>query len=146
MCGGVKYRQADRTLTSYFPDPNARLPVVQRAGGVELLPWGRRQTLPGRLPPGGWARLDSVRAGKWQRYAPVPVRIEVEAFMEKDGAGLSHWYELAAGEWPQGLVARDGDEQRVYVVTVTPADPAQRAVHARFPRIVTAADAGHAAI
>lgn len=119
MCGGVKYGYQGKAVTAYFPSPTAALPVVVR---------------------GGWARLESVRDGKWRRYAPLPVRIEVEAFMEKDGAGLSHWYELPSGQWIRGLIAYTGDESRVYVVTVVPEDPAHRAVHGRWPRIVSLGD------
>lgn len=137
MCGGVKYKHDGRTVTSYFPNPKAALPVVLKSGGHELLPWGRRKEEAGALPPGGWARLDSVTQGRWQRYAPVPVQLAVEEFMEKDHTGHSHWYPLAAGQWLQGLVATHGAEQRVYVVTVVPTQDTQRALHDRWPRIVS---------
>jgi len=137
MCGGVKYRQDDEEHTVYFPRPDAYLPVRLKTGSTRLVTWGRRHEEAGRLPPGGWARLDSVHAGKWQRYGPRPVLIEVDAFMEKDDSGNSHWYELAAGEYIQGLVAYDGDAERVYVVTVTPEQPEHAAVHDRWPRIIS---------
>lgn len=57
--------------------------------------------------------------------------------MEKDHTGHSHWYPLDAGQWLQGLVATYGEEQRVYVVTLVPTEPTQRALHDRWPRIVT---------
>lgn len=137
MCGGVKYRHQGRIVAAYFPNPQAALPVLRRDGGYELLPWGRRQEQPGELPPGGWARLDSIKQGRWERYDPKPVRLAVEEFMEKDRSGHAHWYRLAAGEWLQGLVATRGPEQRVYVVTLAPTDALQRAIHARWPRVVT---------
>jgi hypothetical protein len=155
MCGGVKYRHGDRTVTTYFPNPGAALPVLRRDGKHELLPWGRREehdrrdaggrATPGAvaeegvLPPGGWARLDSIKSGKWERYEPVPVRLDVESFMEKDRAGTSHWYRLETGQWIQGLIATRGEEQRVYVVTIVPTEETQRAIHNRWPRIVTQA-------
>ena len=137
MCGGVKYRHGDRTVTTYFPNPGAALPVLRRDGAHELLPWGRREEQEGVLPPGGWARLDSVKAGKWERYEPVPVRLDIEEFMEKDHAGTSHWYRLETGQWIQGLIATRGAELRVYVVTIVPTEATQRAVHDRWPRIIT---------
>lgn len=137
MCGGVKYRHEGRTVTSYFPNPKAALPVALKAGGHELLSWGRRKEEGGELPPGGWARLDSVRQGRWDRYDPRPVRLEIEEFMEKDHAGHSHWYRLEAGQWLQGLIAMYGEEQRVYVVTQVPTEAGPRAIHDRWPRIVT---------
>jgi len=137
MCGGVKYRHEGKTVTAYFPNPKAALPVLRRDGGYALLPWGRRDEQPGALPPGGWARLDSIEQGRWDRYEPKPVRLAVEEFMEKDRTGRACWYPLEPGQWLQGLVAMLGEERRVYVVTQAPADAARRAIHARWPRIVT---------
>jgi hypothetical protein len=136
MCGGAKYRHDGQTVTTYFPNPKAALPVILKTGGHELLPWGRRESQEGRLPRGGWARLDSIQGGKWGRYDPHPVRLAIEEFMEKDRSGRSHWYALAEGEFIQGLVASWDDERRVYVVTVVPQEPAQRAIHDRWPRLV----------
>jgi hypothetical protein len=142
MCGGVKYKHEGKTVTSYFPNPKAALPVLRRGGGHELLAWGRRKEEGGELPPGGWARLDSIKQGRWDRYDPRPVRLEVEEFMEKDRTGHSHWYPLDAGQWLQGLVATRGGEQRAYVVTLAPTQPAQRALHDRWPRVITREQTG----
>ena len=135
MCGGVAYLDAGGEVRCYFPHPHARLPVVTRRGGTAMVTWGRRQGEPGVLPLGGWARLESIRNGVWGRWQPTPVRLRLQGFMEKDIEGESHWYELTAGQWIQGLVARQGNEQRVYVVTIHPEMP--DAVHPRWPRIVS---------
>ncbi|RMH20645.1 MAG: hypothetical protein D6698_03860 [Gammaproteobacteria bacterium] len=136
MCGGVYYQHQGQEVRVYFPNPAACLPVRTRQHTSELLPWGRRKGQPGRLPLGGWARLESIRAGRWERWFPVPVKLDILSFMEKDMEGRSHWYDLSQGQWIQGLVAREGHEQRVYVVTITPemAD----AVHDRWPRLMQA--------
>ena len=52
------------------------------------------------------------------------------------------YQEPVSGQWLQGLVARLNDEQRVYVVTVVPVAPEQRAIHSRWPRIVTREQSG----
>lgn len=135
MCGGVAYLLEGEELRLYFPTPHARLPVVTRRGGTALVVWGRRRGEPGELPLGGWARLESIRTGIWDRWHPKPVRLRLNGFMEKDIEGESHWFELTAGQWVQGLVARQGAEQRVYVVTITPQMP--DAIHPRWPRIVS---------
>lgn len=54
--------------------------------------------------------------------------------MEKDIESNSHWYDLTKGKFIQGLVVRDGGEQRVYVVTVEPEMAV--AVHNRWPRVM----------
>lgn len=134
MCGGVSFNADNKPRKVFFPVPGASLPVVTRDQDIAMLVWGRRKEEPGNLPAGGWARHESILSGKWNWYQPVPVKIAVESFMEKDHAKQSHWFELNAGEFIQGLVARQGDESRVYVVTVEPED---QAIHDRWPRIVT---------
>ena len=135
MCGGVYYTTGEQDTRVYFPNPKAQLPVKTRMGGIRMLAWGRRHEQAGRLPLGGWARLDSIYAGRWDRWFPAPVKIPVKSFMEKDLEGHSHWYDLTRGQWIQGLVARHQQEQRIYVVTIEPelAD----AVHDRWPRIMS---------
>lgn len=135
MCGGVYYTANGQDTRVWFPNPKARLPVAMRNGDIHLLPWGRRHEQAGRLPLGGWARLDSIYAGRWDRWFPVPVKLLVKSFMEKDFEGHSHWYDLTRGQWIQGLVARCRHERRIYVVTIEPelAD----AVHDRWPRIMS---------
>jgi hypothetical protein len=135
MCGGVYYSINGQDVRVYFPNPKAVLPVRKKNGEIELLPWGRRKEQRGILPMGGWARLDSIYAGRWDRWFPIPVKIDIKSFMEKDLEGHSHWYDLTRGQWIQGLIARDHQEQRVYVVTIAP--ELEDAVHDRWPRVMT---------
>jgi hypothetical protein len=137
MCGGARYRYGREDIRTFFPAPTAVLPVVQRDGSIRLVTWGRRSKDElGELPITGWARLDSVTAGKWQRYHPIPVKIAVDEFMEKDAKKDSHWYRLKPAEYIRGSYASMGDEHRVYVVTV-PAPAGLAYVHDRWPRMVT---------
>ncbi len=135
MCEGIHCSIDGSETRVFFTEAGARLPVLCRDGRLAALPWGRRRRQAGALPLGGWARLDAIHAGRWDRWFPVPVKIVARAFMERDIEGRAQWFELSRGKVIQGLVARDGHERRVYVVTVTPemAD----AVHGRWPRIVT---------
>ncbi len=135
MCGGVYYIIDGQEVRTYFPNPKAQLPVRKRGGAIELLPWGRRKSQAGTLPLGGWARLDSIYAGRWDRWFPTPVKLPVSQFMEKDIEGNSRWYDLTAGKWIQGLVARWNHEQRVYVVTITP--EREDAAHERWPKVLS---------
>lgn len=84
---------------------------------------------------GGWARLDSIHNGKWDRWFPMPVKIPILSFMEKDISGESHWYDITKGKFIQGLIAREGNELRVYIVTIQP--ERSDAVHERWPRILS---------
>lgn len=134
MCGGVEYRFHGENFKTYFPNPASTLPVKTADGDVMQIPWGRRQQQAGRLPLGGWARLESIYGGRWDRFSPVPVQLPVDRFMEKDHEGTSHWYEITNGQVIQGLVARLNHERRVYVVTIEP--KLEDAIHERWPRIV----------
>ena len=138
MCGGVIYTFNNKKERIFFPNPYARLPVRMRDGSEQLLIWGRRKEQPGQLPQGGWARLDSIRQGKWQRFNPVAVKIVVEQFMEKDQQKQSHWFTLEPGQYIQGLVAHLADEQRVYVVTTEfeKSSEVEILIHERWPRII----------
>jgi hypothetical protein len=135
MCGGVYYVIEGEEVRTYFPNPRALLPVRRRDGSLALLPWGRRKEQSGKLPLGGWARLDMVYAGRWDRWMPVPVKLSIVRFMERDIEGKSHWFDITPGKHIQGLVARWEHERRVYVVTVTP--ELEDAAHERWPRIVS---------
>ena len=135
MCGGVYYTIQDQDTRVYFPNPKALLPVKTRTGGIKTLAWGRRREQAGTLPLGGWARLDSIYAGRCDRWFPVAVKIPVKSFMEKDLEGHSHWFDLTRGQWIQGLVARYQQERRIYVVTIEPELP--EAIHDRWPRIMS---------
>jgi hypothetical protein len=135
MCDGIYYTANGQDIRVYFPNPKAQLPVRTRARGIRLLAWGRRHEQAGQLPLGGWARLDSIYAGRWDRWFPVPVKIPARSFMERDIEGHSRWYDLTHGQWIQGLVARDRYERRVYVVTIEP--ELAEAIHVRWPRIMS---------
>jgi len=83
MCGGVQFKHEGKTLKVYFPDPQAVLPVRLKTGGHVLLPWGRREGETGALPVGGWARHESILAGKWDRFFPKPVRLDLKRLWRK---------------------------------------------------------------
>lgn len=135
MCSGAYFQHGDDTLRMYFPNPKAVLPVLKKDGSQILVPWGRRQGQTGKLPLGGWALLESVYACIWDKYFARPVKIPVLSFMEQDFEGHSHWYDLQKGQYIQGLIARDGNERRLYVVTLEP-EPEGAYIHNRWPRVV----------
>lgn len=137
MCGGAEFLVKNEIVKVFFPNPKATLPVVMKNGEPELIPWGRRQDQPGSLPLGGWARLDSIRAGKWNYLNPKPVKLAIHSFMEKDKDKNSHWFDLQEHEFLQGLFVFNQQEQRVYVVT-TEAPEETRDIHLRWPRIISA--------
>lgn len=137
MCGGIKYNdKAGKEWKVYFPSPKAALPVIKKSGEIEWVTWGKRkeENAP-YFPNGGWARLDSIKEGKWQRFHPTPVLLPVNSFMEKDHEKVSHWFDLKSDEVIQGLLAVHKDAARVYVVTTdTPQE--FNYIHDRWPRVI----------
>ena len=88
MCGGVNYIIKGERLRVFFPNPEARLPILMRDGNTYWI----------------------ISLGAKKRT--------VRKFI-------------------QGLVAHyNGDESRVYVVTVEP-DILKKQIHDRWPRIIT---------
>jgi hypothetical protein len=140
MCGGARYiDKSGKDWKIYFPNPKAALPVRLPNGEVEWFKWGRRKeetSAPKGFVQGGWARIDSLKAGKWDRCIPKRVKLAVTAFMEKDEQKASHWIEIPESSAIEALLVTLEAETRVYVVTEnTPL--AFSWVHDRWPRIVT---------
>lgn len=136
MCGGVKYHHDGQVQIVYFSNPKAVLPVRLKSGEAELLTWGHRKGEAGDLPQTGWAKIESIEGHKWDSYDPHPVKIIVDAYMEKDRQGLSYWFDMKEGQFIQGLIASWNGERRVYVVTTVPTEPKHAVIHDRWPRIV----------
>lgn len=137
MCGGVEisgqYTRTGEQLKIYFPNPKAALPVLGSDGDdVVWVPWGRRREQAGRGPAGGWARLNSIEEGRWDKYGPTRVRIPASRFMEKDETKISHWFDLKDSQVIEGIVIGKDDQQRLYVIT-TDAPAEQAWVHDRWP-------------
>ena len=129
MCGGVEYQWEGKTVRTFFPNPNAQLPVVRRDGALELVTWGRRTeeetTEAQGFPVNGWVRHESFLNpnSSWHQFRYKEVRIAVPHFMEKDDSGKSHWFSLQDNEYLRGLLIIVNGHWRVYVMTTEP--PAQ---------------------
>lgn len=149
MCSGVEIEVEGKRTKIYFPNPKAALPVLRQGGGPRIMfPWGARgieyaidpvkqEKTNWKWPQGGWARLESIKAGKWDTYSPQPARIPALSFMEKDADDAKYWFDLEPGQFIQGLIAELIGERRIYVVTI-PTPPEFAQIHDRWPRIVSA--------
>ncbi len=131
MCSGIEF---DDQL-HLWQDPAVQLPVLRRDGSVQWLPWGGRHGIETRFFQGPCARLESLRAGKWQRFSPRPVKIPLTRYMERDARGRPYWVKVRPGQYLQGVLATQAGEQRVYVVT-TESPAAFRHVQERWPRVI----------
>jgi hypothetical protein len=137
MPEAVIFKYQNKIHTIFFNQSNAMLPVKLKNRECILVPWGRRENENSEMPLGGWARLSMLKNEdyRWNLYQPKPVQIPIDKFMEKDFEGKACWYEVTAGKCIQGLLAREENEYRLYIVTVDPEDLMNN--HYRWPRIMT---------
>jgi len=139
MPEAVIFNYQNKNYTVFFAKANAKLPVRMKSGEIKLVAWGRRENENSDMPLGGWARLTTLQnenEKKWSFYLPKFVRIPILKFMEKDFEGRACWYEVTKGKYMQGLLARQENEYRLYIVTIDPEDLMN--CHYRWPYIIAA--------
>lgn len=111
MCLAVKVQ--GRKIS--FMDKSPMLPV--RIGGKNhYIPWGRKINQASNLPLGKRLWLTELRSQVFSRYFPRAVNIMVDAFLERDKHEQLRWTRLVKGQCLQGVLLRDAQELRVYVV------------------------------
>jgi len=101
-----------------------------RKSGIHIFEWGNRQK-DVDLPRTGWAKMESLEAGRWNWLEPTRVLIPALQGVEK-----GRWFDIE-GQIAGVLVEREGVE-RAYMVTV-PSSPEYRDLtgHDRMPKIVS---------
>lgn len=129
MCSGIEYKDQ----MYLWKDATVKLPVLMKNGEVTWLAWGERHGVQSPFFQGPCARLDSIKARKWDRFHPRAVKIPVDRYMERDIKGAPYWVKPDEERYLQGLVATWGEEQRVYVVTVDTPEQYKH-VQPRWPR------------
>ncbi len=121
MCDAFRFTSPDGPILIEFDTTNAAVLPIQRLNGErEKKLWGRRRREEGALPLGadvGHMLLDS---GAWDGYRPRPVRIAPASF--RTGSRRNTWHDLVGCYWILGVLVSIGDEERVYVVTVSTSD------------------------
>jgi hypothetical protein len=134
MPDAVVFRYQNKVHTIYFSQSKAVLPVKLKNGEVKLVSWGRRLRENSEMPLGGWAMHEFLHEDQWNYFLPKPVKLPIEKFMQIDYEGKIHWYEVTKGQWIQGVFLREGNECRVYIVTVIP--NRLDVYYNRWPRII----------
>lgn len=135
MSEAVVFYYHDQIHTVYFNQANAKLPVKLKNGRTQLVSWGRRENENSSMPLGGWARQMNLRSAihnRWHGCSWKSVQIPVRKFMEKNFEGKSCWYNITKGQCIQGLLVRQKNECRLYIVTVDP----ETTYHYRWPDLV----------
>lgn len=120
MCLAICYMLQERVIITHFTDTHAKIPLASQLNPEHFLSWGRRLDEPGHLPLGACLSLDKKEQGLYDKFFPKPVKIKAIKFMEMDIEGKCCWFDVTFGQYIQGLLLRDKNEQRVYVATFTP--------------------------
>jgi hypothetical protein len=102
-----KQRKGD-VLSIFFWQHRPFLPV-EEDGQIHLYDWGNREALL-KMPKTGWARLESLRDGKWDYLSPKKVWIPASMGYEK-----KKWFKTPQGI--SGVKVRYHNSTRVYIVT-----------------------------
>ena len=146
MCGSVKYEvpgDDEKVITIGYGNPHAALPAYRPsiANGIEWVQWGRRenQLEAQGLPVTGWARMDTILKGSWDKYRPEFVNIVVQQFSEKGDNNKRYWFDIDEGYALAGLIAHSESASRLFVIT-TPVPDELAYIHDRWPKIVNLYD------
>jgi hypothetical protein len=142
MCGGFAYQKKDPETGAivlkkvFFPIPGVQVPVWD-GEAWQWCQWGKRRGEDAEIdvPLTGWARLQSLKEGKWNHYQPKRVRIPAVRWMEKDAQRNSHWFEVPPERALLGVQIEKAARRFVYIVT-RPAEAVYAEVHGRMPLLV----------
>jgi hypothetical protein len=103
----VKQRKGD-ILEVFFWQKRPFLPVEEE-DGIHLYDWGNRDATV-KLPRTGWAKLESLRDGKWDWLSPQKIIIPADRGYEK-----RKWFKTPRGL--SGIKVRYHNLTRVYLIT-----------------------------
>lgn len=147
MCGAliVPYHPTDETVRSSLSSVED-LRAYAQAGEIRCAFWDRHPLLPVRegehirfydwgnrdgkldLPKTGWARWESLQAGKWNHLKPQFVRIPASK-----GCDKKVWFDVHQDI--QGVLVEWRGEKRVYLVTEAATSEYQQLTgHDRMPK------------
>jgi len=104
----IKKQIKGETVESFYWQSKPFLPV-EEDDGVHLYHWGNREKAWG-LPKTGWARLESVQDGLWDRLKPKLIWIPSAYGFEK-----KKWFKTEGGI--KGLKVRSHNLTRIYILT-----------------------------
>ena len=129
MCGGANFSVkniSQKELEKFYTSAQAQ--QIKQAGIFESFFWEKQPVLPISMPAGtqlrlwgnksqgnnlpltGWARIESLQSGKWDRWQPEPVDLPLERGYEKKA-----WFKFKRGA--KGILVKNEQDERVYIIT-----------------------------
>jgi hypothetical protein len=96
---------------------------------VHLYDWGNREK-DVDLPKTGWARIESIDAGRWNHLNPKPIIIPAQRGYEK-----KVWFDITGGI--EGLLVEKDGVTRAYMLTIPSSREYEtKTKHERMPKLV----------
>jgi signal peptidase I len=140
MCGGLifKTKGTEEIITVYFPRPYATIYGINNDYEFIKAYWGKRDESEFEsieVPKTGWAKIESLAKGYWDKYNYTNVFIPAYKYMEKDKNGHSLWFDLKEEEFIRGILIIKENINFIYVVTV-PSEGDFKKIHNRWVSIV----------
>ncbi|KAA0259519.1 hypothetical protein FHQ18_01185 [Deferribacter autotrophicus] len=143
MCAGLLFRESlNKTeFNVFFPRPYAKIHFINETGEKDIALWGLRnekekEELKVDLPITGWAKIESIKKGYWNKFNPQKVYIPAIKFMEKDSQKKSHWFELKDNEFILALLVKQNNIKVCYIIT-KPAPEKYKFIHDRWVLITS---------
>ena len=113
------YLNNNKPKRSYFINPKATVPLTEKNSNlIKEMPWGRRPQQSGQLPMGGWVEYEHLSKGRYDRFFPRTVKLNVFAYLTHACDGRELWVDVLEAQWVQAVILREGQEQRAYVITI----------------------------
>lgn len=140
MCGGLifKTNKNEQFITAYFPRPYTKIYGVNRELKIIEAYWGKRDEIEFKdinMPKTGWARIESLEKGFWNKFEYTKVLIPAYKYMEKDKTGHSHWFMLNENEFIEAILIVKENLNFIYIVTV-PSTEEYSKIHNRWVSVV----------
>ena len=124
MCAGLIFKDNSKPqlfYRVYFPVPYAKIPIITKSGVKKTIFWGRRneKEFPEtKLPITGWAKIESIKKGWWNKFRPEKVYVPAVKYMEKDKNKKSHWFDVEEGKFIVGLKIKWDKIAVCYIITI----------------------------
>jgi hypothetical protein len=104
----IEHLKKSGFIESRFWDKRPVLPV-EFDGQIRLFDWGNRDKK-APFPVTGWAKKESIDAGRWKYLRPEEIKIPISKGYEK-----KVWFDMPEGT--KGLLVEKQGDKRVYMIT-----------------------------
>lgn len=120
MCDAVRFYVNGQQQTVYFSDPEPVLPVLLKSGRISLVSWAGKKHKNASFPDMPAALVDTIKAGEWETFQPLSVKLPVVAYMQINDDQKHYWFDVEDLDryGLRGMIARHTKGfHGIYIVT-----------------------------